>query len=670
MKRLVKQLTGFIMAILIVLSFLLPVSCSLADTSEADQQAEQIFINLARIYNNALGFLEKLEEVPFNTDPAEVDSSWFFKMFIDKGDDGFKTYTWYSNYISEIRPDADMSKYNVIYETLFEPLYDKYGHTSAGITSACITLNEIMWRDEKGQERLDEQKKALRQFRTDYPDYDLLKELQNLYKAVLDITSYAYEGYSDSTLTELKKRVSDYKATRLEMRGEFDLFFDWDDSIFGGSQDAWKEFFINYWNTTGAEKEAKKKAELEASKTRAAHTFDHVGSFHEGLCKVEKGQKYGYINTKGELVVPLIYDYVDDFQEGFGLVFKGDFYISPGADKSNGKCGFVDVTGKEVIPLKWNEAKSFTQGYAIIANRTNDGEREFGIINTNGEETLQIGVAKDVYYTEVGLYKVWKQDPTSFHLVDAVGNKVGKEYSWMDKFHDGLVKVKLDTKCGFINAEGQETIALEYDDLRDYSEGLAAFKKNGKWGFMDEEYKVVIKPAFDDAREFRNGLAAVEKGEKWGFIDKTGKMVIKPAYSVVYSFSDEGYAACKVKDNHWVYINKEGKTAFDDGWSMLTGGFRDGLAEVKIERGKTSLSGVINTEGKLIVDYIEADFVLNVENGFIMVQPKNGAKAYVCDLEGNVLYTGGDSIRYSEGFFTVLDGDYLTILDKDFNIIF
>ena len=44
--------------------------------------------------------------------------------------------------------------------------------------------------------------------------------------------------------------------------------------------------------------------------------YDYVGEFHEGLARVRKSSKWGYINEDGEEIIPLIYDYAHDFHNG------------------------------------------------------------------------------------------------------------------------------------------------------------------------------------------------------------------------------------------------------------------------------------------------------------------------------------------------------------------
>ena len=48
--------------------------------------------------------------------------------------------------------------------------------------------------------------------------------------------------------------------------------------------------------------------------------YDEIGHLSEGMIYVQKNGKFGFVNTKGELVVPLIYDGVNDFAEGFAPV--------------------------------------------------------------------------------------------------------------------------------------------------------------------------------------------------------------------------------------------------------------------------------------------------------------------------------------------------------------
>lgn len=48
--------------------------------------------------------------------------------------------------------------------------------------------------------------------------------------------------------------------------------------------------------------------------------FDYAWEFHEGMAAVEIKNKWGFINQSGQIAIPLKYDYVWDFRDGQALV--------------------------------------------------------------------------------------------------------------------------------------------------------------------------------------------------------------------------------------------------------------------------------------------------------------------------------------------------------------
>ena len=82
--------------------------------------------------------------------------------------------------------------------------------------------------------------------------------------------------------------------------------------------------------------------------------YDYADSFSEGLARVKKSGKYGYIDKTGREVIPLIYDDAYFFSDGLARV------------KKSGKWGFIDKTNHEVIPLIYDDAYSFSDGLACV----------------------------------------------------------------------------------------------------------------------------------------------------------------------------------------------------------------------------------------------------------------------------------------------------------------
>lgn len=57
--------------------------------------------------------------------------------------------------------------------------------------------------------------------------------------------------------------------------------------------------------------------------------------FYDGLAGVEKTFRYGFVNTKGKLVIPAKYDEITPFKNGYARV------------RYYGKWGYINTKGKE-----------------------------------------------------------------------------------------------------------------------------------------------------------------------------------------------------------------------------------------------------------------------------------------------------------------------------------
>ena len=81
---------------------------------------------------------------------------------------------------------------------------------------------------------------------------------------------------------------------------------------------------------------------------------DGAENFTDGLAPIKKGEKYGYINKEGKIVIPIIYDYASKFFNKIASVQK------------DGKNYAINIYGEELIFSQKNE--------------------KWGIINSEGKE--------------------------------------------------------------------------------------------------------------------------------------------------------------------------------------------------------------------------------------------------------------------------------------------
>ena len=269
--------------------------------------------------------------------------------------------------------------------------------------------------------------------------------------------------------------------------------------------------------------------------------FDDVRGFTEGLAPVlsrsgnvngEGGVfgslaltlKWGYIDTVGNVVVPLKYAEVYPFAEGMAAV------------KAEGKWGFVDrTTGKEVVSVKYDNVKSFKGGLASVGLNG-----KMGFINKTGEETVPLIYNGSRCRFSDGLAAMSMNGKWGF--VDTVGRVVIPfKYDFVYDFSDGMAHVSMRGKHGYIGKDNKAIVSVIYDDISQFYGNIAQAKSNnGKWGLVDRSGNVVMPFKCDYIGPFVRGIAAALQGRHWGCIDNKGKEVVPFIYDRVEGFQEDG----------------------------------------------------------------------------------------------------------------------------------
>lgn len=286
--------------------------------------------------------------------------------------------------------------------------------------------------------------------------------------------------------------------------------------------------------------------------------------FIDGLAAVKLQEKWGFINEKGEVVIPLKYDWIFEFSEGFSAV------------RIDNKWGFIDQSGKKVIALKYDDAKDFSEGLAFV--KLNE---KWGVIDKTGKEitAFKYDGARDFIN---GLAFVQLNGKWGF--VDKSGKELTAfKYDEAKDFSEETVAVSernfvFENRWGFINKTGREIIPLIYAEVGKFSDGFVRVKmKIGNvvyWEYYDSN-GIKLGESYDNAKDFSEGLAAVQSSEtkKWGFIDKTGREYIPFIFDRIGegglfpSEDSQMFKDGKVKvkkDGREFYIDKTGKEIEDD----------------------------------------------------------------------------------------------------------
>lgn len=168
--------------------------------------------------------------------------------------------------------------------------------------------------------------------------------------------------------------------------------------------------------------------------------YEEVYEFHDGLARVRIGERYGFIDTTGTLVIPMQDFGCDDFSEGLCVIHKG------------GRFGYMDVNGKIVIPCRFTYAEPFSCSVALVSESAPDASgmiTERGVIDHDGKYVVE-----------------------------------EKKFDFIETFSEDYAVVVKDGKYGFIAVNGRVVIPMIYDKARSFHDGYAAVREGRKWGFL------------------------------------------------------------------------------------------------------------------------------------------------------------------------------------------
>jgi hypothetical protein len=132
--------------------------------------------------------------------------------------------------------------------------------------------------------------------------------------------------------------------------------------------------------------------------------FDEINLFNEGVACVRIGEKWGAINSFGQTIVPIEFNYIRDCESGFIIVGLGDFE----SYDFIGHYGLYDIQGNKLTKLIYEFIGNYNSGFAIYKK-----QGKYGLFDDCGKE---IGSWYKLQYDDIS-YQYEK-----FYLVDTDKN--------------------------------------------------------------------------------------------------------------------------------------------------------------------------------------------------------------------------------------------------------
>lgn len=113
-------------------------------------------------------------------------------------------------------------------------------------------------------------------------------------------------------------------------------------------------FFLLFIFLINADIASAQKGKSKTKTKEKSSTYDMQGPYCNGLARVKKEHKWGYIDTLGNVVIPIKYQQVENFSDGLARVRLGR------------KWGLFDSTGKELRKPTFDFIGEFIEGKAKV----------------------------------------------------------------------------------------------------------------------------------------------------------------------------------------------------------------------------------------------------------------------------------------------------------------
>ena len=121
--------------------------------------------------------------------------------------------------------------------------------------------------------------------------------------------------------------------------------------------------------------------------------------------------------------------------------------------KKDGKCGLIDHNNQEVVPVMYDSISPFRDGFAITLNKVNNQLKIEGVLSEGDYELMQ--VSTPVYATNYMWFSEGKmpvKGEDGWGYLDTDGNIVIPcQYQIAYPFSEGFASVKIDNKTYYIN---------------------------------------------------------------------------------------------------------------------------------------------------------------------------------------------------------------------------
>lgn len=354
-----------------------------------------------------------------------------------------------------------------------------------------------------------------------------------------------------------------------------------------------------------------------------------------GLIIVIKEGKWGMINMLNDVIVEPQYSIIDSLDGSFARVGKSeeDCHIYFQDDRwyfNNIKYGLIDTTGEVVLPLEYERIELWDNGYYYVKN---------GTMHQILTPCLKVAIDLQGKGCEIldNRYIIVNGTSNNYYkhcsLIDFYGNEIIPEneynsFSEIEVLDNGFLKVIFhksqyngDSRIGIIDKRGKEIYSNDRCDDISLIENGYLLVKGFEYTSMDGsghyvynvanlQGKELFEYSLNEIRLLEDGNFSVRGHKGWGFSNRMGNLIVPPRYKNELEF-ENGFADISIAGrDETLKINTSGNIQVENDKKPILlpniyywgSSFKNGISIVRsIAR---DYIGVVNVHGEEIIPTI------------------------------------------------------------------
>jgi len=223
--------------------------------------------------------------------------------------------------------------------------------------------------------------------------------------------------------------------------------------------------------------------------------FDFIGDFVGGLAPASMGGKCGYIRRTGRFAIDTIFHLAEPFSEGLAAV-------QPAGTE---RWGYIDTLGNLVVAARFTSAGVFQHGLAKVClggrynMRTGTVEGgKWSLVNRSGE-----AVVEDA---DAGGGKSWARSCANGLIPVRINGLMGyadttgvlvipPAFEDALPFSEGLAAVRNAEGWVYIDTTGTRAFSERFDVAEPFTDGLAMVQVGAAFGYIDHAGQYVWQPS-------------------------------------------------------------------------------------------------------------------------------------------------------------------------------